>query len=129
MLAAGCAGVSLEPPPPPPFKVAIMVEGDRGHPVSGAIVSRNEKVMATTGIDGRAELTLNGADGEMFDASVKCPEGHTQPTKPISMRLARTRDGRPPLFSVSCPPTQRDVAKKRVVIVKPHVPQPISPKA
>ena len=72
----------------------------------------------------------------MFDASVKCPEGHTQPTKPISMRLARTRDGRPPLFSVSCPPTEVflfeqkfDVAKKRVVIVKPHVPQPISPKA
>jgi hypothetical protein len=114
LVVSGCAGVSLDPPPPPPFKVAIAVEGDPGHPVSGAIVSRADKTVATTGVDGRAELTLNGADGEMVDATIKCPDGHTSPTKPISMRLARTRDGRAPIFQVSCPPTQRHV----VVAVK-----------
>ncbi len=111
---AGCANVTLEPPPPPPFKVAIAVEGDPGLPIMGALVTRNEKTVATTGIDGLAELTLNGADGEMVDASIRCPSGHTSPAKPISMRLARTRDGRAPVFKVACPPMQRHV----VVAVK-----------
>ncbi|HSO41053.1 MAG TPA: hypothetical protein VLT33_51360 [Labilithrix sp.] len=105
----GCASVSLEPPPPPPFKVAISVEGDPGRPIGGALVTRNAKTVATTGSDGLAELTLDGADGETVDAAIRCPEGHTSPTKPISMRLARTRDGRAPVFKVTCPPTQRHV--------------------
>jgi hypothetical protein len=114
LATTGCAGMSLDPPPPPPFKVAISVEGDPGRPVSGAIVSRNDKKVATTGVDGLAELSLNGADGETVDAKISCPDGHTSPAKPISMRLARTRDGRAPIFKVSCPPTQRRV----VVAVK-----------
>lgn len=112
--STGCAGMSLEPPPPPPFKVAFAVEGDPGQPITGAVVTRSDKTVATTGPDGRAELTLNGADGETVDASIKCPDGHTSPTHPISIRLARTKDGRPPVFKVSCPPTQRHV----VVAVK-----------
>ena len=108
-LTSGCAGVSLDPPPPPPFKVAFAVEGDPGAPITGALVTRNDKTVATTGPDGRAELTLNGADGETVDTSIKCPDGHTSPAHPISIRLARTRDGRAPVFKVSCPPTQRHV--------------------
>jgi hypothetical protein len=112
--AVGCAGVTLEPPPPPPFKVAFAVEGDPGSPIGGAIVQRNDRTLATTGADGRAELTLNGAEGETVDASVRCPDGHTSPTHPISIRLVRTGDGRAPVFKVVCPPTQRHV----VVAVK-----------
>ncbi|MBX3189240.1 MAG: hypothetical protein KF819_19610 [Labilithrix sp.] len=104
----------MDPPAPPPFNVAFAVEGDPGNPITGAIVSRNDKAVATTGPDGRATLTLEGADGETVDATVKCPEGFTSPTKPISMRLARMRDGRAPEFRVSCPPNQRKV----VVAVK-----------
>jgi len=106
--------MSLDPPPPPPFTVAFAVEGDPGHPISGATVSRNDKTVATTGADGRAEMTLNGADGETIDANVKCPLGHTSPVRPISIRLARMRDGRAPVFKVTCPPTSRHV----VVAVK-----------
>ncbi len=109
LLVSGCGKMSLEPPPPPPFKVAIAVEGDPGHPITGATVVRRDKTVATTGADGRAELTLNGADGEMVDASIKCPEGHTSPPRPISIRLARTGDGKAPVFKVTCPPTQRKV--------------------
>jgi hypothetical protein len=112
--SSGCASMSLDPPPPPPFKVAFVVEGDPGHPITGATVSRNDKTVATTGPDGRAEMTLTGADGETVDANVKCPAGHTSPPRPISVRLARTRDGRPPVFKVACPPTSRHV----VVAVK-----------
>lgn len=114
MMASGCGKVSLEPPAPPPFTVAFAVEGDPGHPVPGAVVMRNDKTVATTGADGRAELTLRGADGETVDASVKCPDGHTSPTHPISVRLARTGDGKAPVFKVVCPPSQRHV----VVAVK-----------
>jgi hypothetical protein len=114
MVTSGCGSMSLDPPPPPPFTVAFAVEGDPGHPLRGAVITRSEKSLATTGADGRAELTLNGADGETVDATVKCPEGHTSPTRPISVRLARTGDGKAPVFKVACPPTQRHV----VVAVK-----------
>lgn len=113
-LSTGCAGVKLDPPPPPPFKVAITVEGDPGQPVPGAVVVRGTKTVATTGADGRAELSIHGADGETVDAAIKCPDGFTSPAKPVTMRLARVTDGRVPTFSVSCPPMTRRV----VVAVK-----------
>jgi len=114
VVMSGCGKMSLDAPPPPPFKVAFAVEGDPGHPITGATVSRNDKTVATTGPDGRAELTLNGADGETVDASVKCPDGHTSPARPVSIRLARTGDGKAPVFKIVCPPTQRHL----VVAVK-----------
>jgi hypothetical protein len=114
VMLTGCGKMSLDVPPPPPFKVAFAVEGDPGHPIAGALVLRNEKTVATTGPDGRAELTLNGADGETIGASIKCPDGHTSPSHPVSVRLARTADGKAPVFKIACPPTQRHV----VVAVK-----------
>lgn len=110
----GCAGMKLDPPAPPPFKVAIAVEGDPGQPIKGAVVTRGSKSVATTGPDGRAEMSIEGADGETTDVGVKCPDGFTSPSKPISMRLARMTDGRIPTFTVSCPPMVRHV----VVAVK-----------
>ena len=110
----GCENVSLEPPPAPPFTVAFSVEGDPGQPLVGATISRSQKTLATTGADGRAELTLKGADGETVDTSVSCPPGHTSPSHPITIRLARTSDGKMPVFKVACPPTNRRV----VVAVK-----------
>ncbi len=108
-LVTGCAGVKLEPPPPPPTKVAVSVEGDPGQPIRGAVVMRGAKVVATTGPDGRAEMSLEGADGETVDANVRCPDGFTSPTKPITMRLTRMNEGRVPTFSVVCPPMLRKV--------------------
>jgi hypothetical protein len=114
VMLSGCGKMSLEPPPPPPFTVAFAVEGDPGQPVGGATISRNDKTVATTGPDGRAQITLHGADGETVDASIKCPEGHTSPARPVSIRLARTRDGKAPVFQIACPKAQRHV----VVAVK-----------
>jgi hypothetical protein len=113
-VVSGCGNISLDPPKPAPFTVAFAVEGDPGHPIAKAVVTRNDKTVATTGTDGRAELTLDGADGETVDASVKCPDGFTSPPRPVSIRLARTGDGKAPVFKVACPPTQRHV----VVAVK-----------
>jgi hypothetical protein len=109
-----CGKMSLDPVPPPPFTVAFAVEGDPGEPLTGATVSRNDRTIATTGTDGRAQITLEGADGEIVDTSIKCPEGHTSPLHPVSIRLARTGDGKAPVFKVTCPASQRHV----VVAVK-----------
>lgn len=108
-LATGCTKMSAQPPPAAPFTVAIAVEGDPGQPLTGAEILRSDKTVATTGPDGRAEITLAGADGETIDASIKCPAGHTSPARPVSIRLARTEDGTAPVVKVSCPPTQRRV--------------------
>ncbi len=105
VLAAGCA----DPPPPPPFQVAIKVEADPGVPVAGAVVTRNNKPIATTGPDGRATLTLRGTEGDIYDVTVRCPESFQSPLKPTGIKLARLSESKAPEYDVSCPPTMRRV--------------------
>ena len=110
----GCKGApSLEPPRPPPVKVKVAAFGDPGQPIALAKISNGDKLLATTGPGGQAELTLDGADGEVVNALVQCPDGFKSPDAPLAIRLSRS-NGRPPTFNVSCPPTQRHV----VVAVK-----------
>lgn len=111
--AAGCK--DLDPPPAPPFQIFIRVDSDPGRPVLGAIVSRNNKTLATTGPDGRGMITLRGAEGETTDVTVKCPDAFTSPLKPTSIRLTRFADkSKVPEYTVACPPALRRV----VVAVK-----------
>jgi len=71
--------------------------------------------LGTTGLDGRAMLTLAGAEGETTDVTVKCPDQFTSPAKPTSIRLTRFADKtKVPEYRVSCPPMLRRV----VVAVK-----------
>ncbi|MBX3189241.1 MAG: hypothetical protein KF819_19615 [Labilithrix sp.] len=113
LAASGCK--DLEPPAAPPFQIFVRVDSDPGRPVPGATVSRNNKTLATTGPDGRAMLTLQGAEGETTDVSIKCPDAFTSPTKPTSIRLTRFADKtKVPEYTLSCPPTLRRV----VVAVK-----------
>ena len=117
--ALGALGSSsckdLEPPPTPPFQIFIRVDSDPGRAVTGATVSRNGKPLATTGPDGRAMLTLTGAEGETTDVTVKCPDAFNSPTKPTSIRLTRFADkSKVPEYTVACPPSLRRV----VVAVK-----------
>jgi hypothetical protein len=105
----------LEPPPTPPFQIFIRIDSDPGKPVTGATISRNGKPLATTGPDGRAMLTLNGAEGETTDVSIKCPDAFNSPAKPTSIRLTRFADkSKVPEYTQSCPPSLRRV----VVAVK-----------
>ena len=110
---AGCK--DLDPPPPPPFQIFIRIDSDPGRPVSGATVSRNGKPLATTGPDGRAMLTLTGAEGDTTDVTIKCPDAFNSPSKPTSVRLTRFADkSKVPEYALVCPPTLRRV----VVAVK-----------
>ena len=113
LTASGCK--DLDPPAPPPFQIFIRIDSDPGRPLAGATVSRNNKVLATTGPDGRGMLTLVGAEGETTDVTIKCPDTFQSPTKPTSIRLTRFADKtKVPEYTVSCPPTLRRV----VVAVK-----------
>ncbi|CAN5923804.1 hypothetical protein BH11MYX4_BH11MYX4_10320 [soil metagenome] len=113
LLGSGCK--DLDPPPPPPFQIFIRIESDPGQRITGAVVSRNNKPLGTTGPDGRTMLTLNGVEGETTDVTVKCPDAFMSPPKPTSIRLTRFADKtKVPEYSVSCPPMLRRV----VVAVK-----------
>lgn len=110
---SSCKG--LDPPPAPPFQIFIRVESDPGRPVTGATVTKNSKSLGATGPDGRALLTLTGADGETTDVTIKCPDAFTSPPKPTSLRLTRFADrSKVPEYSVTCPPMLRHI----VVAVK-----------
>jgi hypothetical protein len=111
-LLGGVVGLSackeLDPPPPAPFRVNIAVEGDPGKAIMGATIFRANKLLATTSDSGKAELSLNGGEGEVINADVKCPVGFTAPTKPLAMRLTRLAPGSPPPeFRIACPPNLR----------------------
>lgn len=114
-IAAGSSCKNFDPPPPPPFKIFVKVESDPGKALPGAVVIRKNKTLATTGPDGRAMLTIAGAEGEVTDVIIHCPEAYQSPAKPVGIRLTRIADGtKVPEYNVSCPPTLRRV----VVAVK-----------
>lgn len=104
--AAGCS----DPARAEPFTISVKVEGDPGRPIPGATIVRANKPIGTTSADGRATLQIAGAEGEIADVSVTCPEGYQTPAKPLSVRLARLAERtKIPEYVVACPPSMRRV--------------------
>lgn len=105
-MTAGCT----EPPPPDPFQISIKVESDPGKPVPGASISRSNKLLGTTNVEGRVNLKIGGVEGEFTDVTVTCPEGFQTPLKPLSVKLTRLADKtKVTEYAVSCPPAMRRV--------------------
>jgi len=100
---------NLEEPPVPPFSVAVTVEADKGVPLPGAIVQRNNKEIGKTNGDGKATLTFRGEEGDQIDVWVKCPEGFDSPAKPTTVALRRLAGTKLAEYPVSCPPAERKV--------------------
>ena len=118
-LVAACASSAcggLDPPVQKPFQFYVKVESDPSHPLTGAFVLRNNLSIASTGMDGKAMITLKGKEGDVTDVVVKCPDTFQSPTKPLSVRLTRLAadESKIPEYLVSCPPSTRRV----VVAVK-----------
>lgn len=105
--STGCAPPERNAAKPFPFQ--IVVEGDPGRPIAAAKVLRDAKEIASTNEKGSAKLALTGADGDVIDVDVKCPDAYRSPTKPISIRLARVSSDKTPEVRVACPPTTRRV--------------------
>jgi len=108
LLLSGCH--NLEEPPPPPFQVSVLVEADKGVPLPGALLQRNDKEIAKTNGSGKATATFVGQEGDQLDIFVKCPDGFESPTKPITIRLQRLADpNKLAEYPVLCPPAERKV--------------------
>jgi hypothetical protein len=101
---------NFEEPPAPPFQVAISVEADKGVPLPGALVQRNNKEIGKTDGTGKAVITFRGEDGDQLEVWVKCPEGFDSPVKPTTVILRRLADNkRLAEYPVLCPPAERKV--------------------
>jgi hypothetical protein len=107
-LTTGCN--LLKPPPAPSFQAVIHVEGDPGQPLAGTQINFKTKPIGVTDTNGVLQFKLKGSDGQVFDLSVKCPDGYESPAKPISVTLRKLADPKAmPEYRVSCPPTLRTV--------------------
>ena len=107
VLAASCN--NFQEAPPPPFKVAVSVEADKGVPLPGAVVTRNNDPIGKTDGTGKAVLTFVGQDGDQLDVWVKCPDGFDSPAKPTTLMLRRLSGDKLAEYSVTCPPAERKV--------------------
>jgi hypothetical protein len=105
---AGC-GMFETPPPPAPYKAIVTVTGDPGRPLFGATITSGKSQPILTGVDGKANLVFNGADGDVREVQVTCPPGHQQASGAISIRLTRLVGDQVPTYAVSCPPLRRKV--------------------
>lgn len=91
-----------------PFDILIKVESDPGTPVGGASVSHSGKVVSSTGLDGKAKLSLPGKEGDELDFNVECPADFLSPTKPVNVYLHRMADKtKLAEYSAVCPPSTR----------------------
>jgi len=100
----------LKPPPPKPFEARLKVFGDPEQPLKGADVFYKQKRIGTTDDAGTVSFRLKGAEGEVYDLTVKCPEGYTSPVKPVSVVLRKTTDPKKrPEYQVECPKSTRSV--------------------
>lgn len=110
-LALALAGCKAEDAPGPrPFQIFVRVEADPGQKVTGAQVLQDQTVIGVTGADGRALLTLEGAEGQAMDVSVRCPAASSSPARPTTIRLVRFADRtKIPEYAVACRPALRHV--------------------
>lgn len=90
--------------------VLVRVTSDPGRSLSGASLVIRGRPIATTGAEGSARLSLEGAEGEIFEVTVRCPTGHRSPSQPLVVPLRRLADPRVvPEYEVTCPKTSRKV--------------------
>jgi hypothetical protein len=107
LLLAACGSEQKQKPP---VEVLVKVTGDPGKPIKNASIMFGGKPIATTDETGAAKLTLSGNEGDNYDVQVKCPQGFSSPSKPLSIALHRLAEpSSMPEYEVSCPPTTRTI--------------------
>lgn len=100
----------LKPPPPKPFEARIKVFGDPSQPLKGAEVWYKQKKIGVTDDAGVVNFRLKGAEGEVYDLTLKCPTGYQSPAKPVAVTLRKSSDpNQRPEYQVDCPKSARSV--------------------
>lgn len=107
---AGSGCDLFRPPPQKPFDARIRVFSDPGQPLRGAEVMFKNKRIGVSDEAGVVNFRLKGAEGQMYDLNVKCPDGYMSPSKPVSITLRKNVDtATRPEYEVDCPKATRSV--------------------
>lgn len=92
------------------YEFVVHVTSDPGQPVAGALLSYNGSLIGPTKDDGTRRLAIQGAEGEVYSVTVRCPDGYRSPAAPLTLTLRRLSDhSNPPEYAASCRPTMRSV--------------------
>ena len=100
--------------PLPTFPVVIRVDSDPGVPLQGANILRQDKVIGQSGPDGKLAITFQGTEGDVLEVHVQCPAAYVTPNGATLIPLRKLSDGKPPEYSIKCPPSLRHV----VVVIR-----------
>ncbi len=110
ILAVACNSTADETPSKLAFAADMRITSDPDHGIGGAELSHAGNRLATTDSEGRAHLSLHGAEGDNVALSVQCPAGFQSPAEPITFALRRLSEGsRAPSFAAQCAPLTRSV--------------------
>lgn len=103
--AAACDMLELEQTKkaPPQFAVVVRVVDQVGSPLAGTKILDKNKVLGTSDADGVVKISTPGKEGDSLPLTVKCPETHTSPDKPLAVSLKSLGPGSPaPTFEARC---------------------------
>ena len=104
-ICAACDMLGLEEPKKvtPRFPLVVRVVDQAGVPLAGAKVSDKNKVLGTSDAQGLVKLSVPGREGDTLPLTVKCPETHASPEKPLAVSLKSLGPGSPaPTFEARC---------------------------
>ena len=101
-LASACQRFSLQADTRARYEAVVRVS-EGGKPVKGARILNHGTVVGTTVDDGSAAMRFVGAEGELYDLAVECPEGLRSPQKPVRITLRRLEGpAARPEYAVQC---------------------------
>jgi hypothetical protein len=107
LFAVGCGGSTQ---PPGAFDAEVVITSDPGRGVGGARLRAGGREVATTDAEGRARLSLRGAEGDTAELALACPPGFVSPKDPVVVPLRHLSPGsRGPSFAARCAPATRTV--------------------
>ncbi len=119
-LTAAC---TYTPPPQKMAPILVRVDGAPGERVADAEVVAGGVVVARSDDAGLARLDVRGAEGEVFDLSVRCPSGYRSPAAPIHVRRVEIAGATAtPEYAVTCTRTRHELVVAVLAENGPNLP-------
>lgn len=90
------------------YPAIITIDAGPDRPVAGAAVLSGGRQLGVSDPQGRLSAAFSGAEGQVLDLVVQCPEGYRSPEKGISVALRAIADtDRRPEYHARCEPLLR----------------------
>jgi hypothetical protein len=108
-LLASSAGAACGARSETPLTIAVLAERDPGVPLAGVRLALAGKPVANSDANGRARVSLHGQPGDVFELTVRCPEGFSSPP-PIAVVLRPLAEAsKIPEYRAPCAPRTRSL--------------------